>query len=63
MSPSRKRKVRNVKAGFSLIPVFRITVFFWLMAWAEMASARVMLARTFPTWRVLSKHLHSRVPR
>lgn len=36
---------------------------FWLMACAEMASANVTLALTFPAWRVLSKQRHSNVPR
>ena len=34
----------------------------WLIACAEMASARVIFARTFPAWRVLSKQRHSSVP-
>lgn len=63
MRPSRKRKVRKVKAGFSLISVFRITVRLWLMASAEMASASVIFALTFPAWRVLSKQRHSKVLR
>ncbi len=54
-----EQKGAEGEGGISLISVFLTSVFFWLMACAEMARARVIYARTLPAWRVLSKQRHS----
>ena len=62
ISPSRSRKVRKVNAGLSPMGVFLNCVYFWLIACAEIAIAKIILALTSPACRVELNSRHSTVP-